>query len=286
MKSAIVQSAFDFAIREINALEGRIVKAEDNADEMLWEQARQVAAQLDAGSSLRKLAVQWLNLRTGEPYHFTHVGFVAKVYSQLYNADPRPRFRDAYNEIAHAGTTAHVSQNTGNNEWYTPKEYIAAATVVLGQIDLDPASSAEANAIVGAKTFYTLADEGTEQPWLGRVWLNPPYAQPEIQKFATKLADSVRAHDVSAAIVLVNNATETEWFRTIADVARGCCFPEGRVKFWSPDRDSATPLQGQAVFYVGNNFGLFHHQFSSFGTVWEVCREGWRNHGDAVPSKA
>ena len=272
MKSAIVQSVFDFAMREINALEGRIVKSEDDADEMLWEQARQVVAQLETGKTQADVAREWLNPRNDNlPYSQVHVSRVAKIFYTLAYKVPRPRFREAFQDIAHA--TPHVSQNSGNNEWYTPKEYIKAATAVLGEIDLDPASTPEANAVVGAKAFYTVEQQGHLQPWRGRLWLNPPYSQPDIQQFSTKLAESVVAHDVSAAIVLVNNATETEWFRTIADVARGCCFPEGRVKFWSPDRDSATPLQGQAVLYIGTNFGLFQKHFRSFGTILEVWRK-------------
>ena len=71
--SALVQSVFDFALREINALEDRIVRAEDDADAMLWEQAQHVVAQLDAGLTQRQLAAQWINARTGEPYSVAHV---------------------------------------------------------------------------------------------------------------------------------------------------------------------------------------------------------------------
>jgi ParB family chromosome partitioning protein len=132
---------------------------------------------------------------------------------------------------------------------------------------LDPASSAAANAVVQATHYFSEVDDGLEQPWRGRVWLNPPYAQPAIEHFTRKLADGVAAGDVTAAIVLVNNATETEWFATVARVATAICFPVGRVRFWSPDRDSATPLQGQAVLYTGSDVAAFRASFGAFGLI-------------------
>lgn len=164
--------------------------------------------------------------------------------------------------------TAHVSQNSGDNEWFTPAEFIEPARKLLGGIDLDPASSDEANKVVKAKRFFTREDDGLDQKWEGRIWMNPPYAQPLIEHFANKLAAEVAAGSVSAAVVLVNNATETAWFRTMADHAAAICFPTGRVRFWHPDKASATPLQGQALLYIGSKRATFHTLFSDLGLVW------------------
>jgi phage N-6-adenine-methyltransferase len=162
---------------------------------------------------------------------------------------------------------AHVAHNSGNNEWYTPPDILDAARAVLGGFDLDPASSEVANRTVSAARIFTAEDDGLAQEWpVGRIWCNPPYAQPLIGDFAKRIAKEVRRG--SSAIVLVNNATETQWFQTLAQVATAICFPQGRVKFLDPQGNaSGAPLQGQAIIYAGQDVDAFCATFASFGFV-------------------
>ena len=172
-------------------------------------------------------------------------------------------------DVYSGGTSRpHVTHNSGNNEWYTPPEYIEAARRVMGDIDLDPASSEAANETVQAATFYTIENDGLLYDWAGRVWLNPPYASHLIGLFADKLAEHVKRGDVTEACVLVNNATETVWFKALLDVASCVCFIWGRVKFIDAGgKASGAPLQGQALLYIGPNAEAFGLAFSDFGTV-------------------
>lgn len=59
-------------------------------------------------------------------------------------------------------------------EWRSPPSVLERALAVLERIDLDPASTADANRAVKAEKFYDEAADGMQKKWRGRVFLNPP----------------------------------------------------------------------------------------------------------------
>lgn len=162
------------------------------------------------------------------------------------------------------------TQGTGDNEWYTPEIYLVAARKVLGTIDLDPASSAVANEVVGAAKYYTETDNGLVHPWEGKVWMNPPFAKDLMPEFAQKLVSEFTEGNVTEAIVLTHNYTDTKWFHALLSKTSAICFTKGRVKFYKACGEKAAPTQGQAFFYCGDNPKKFEEMFSEFGAVLRV----------------
>jgi len=60
-------------------------------------------------------------------------------------------------------------------EWISNRDLVDSAHMLMGSIDLDPASSAFANKYVGAKKYYTPTDDGlNDAKWHGNVYCFPP----------------------------------------------------------------------------------------------------------------
>jgi hypothetical protein len=167
------------------------------------------------------------------------------------------------------------SVGAGDFEWHTPPEYIDLARRVLGEIDLDPASSDIAQQTVRAKRYFTLADDGARQPWEGRVWLNPPFARPGIRDFTDKLLAEWASGRISAALMLTHAYTDSGWFTRVAREATAIAFPTKRVRFIGPSGgalDTGGPITGQSVFYFGPDLARFAEVFGKVGVVVR----GWR----------
>jgi ParB family chromosome partitioning protein len=145
---------------------------------------------------------------------------------------------------------------------------IEAARAVMGGIDLDPASCVEAQACVKAREFTTKGFDSLrpEVAWVGRVWLNPPYSMPAIREFITKLIDEYEVGNVTEAIIITNNSSDTSWFHDLLS-RYPACFTRGRVQFWRADHTTFGARQGQTLFYLGDNSTAFRDVFGELGQV-------------------
>jgi phage N-6-adenine-methyltransferase len=194
--------------------------------------------------------------------------------------------RQDVSEIAEVSRELLVQKFTGNPEWYTPADILASARLVLGDFDLDPASCDEAQQTVKAGRYFTLETDGLEQNWSGRVWLNPPYTDGVIGKFVTKLVSHVRSGEVSAAILLVDNKTDTRWFHEASDACSSICFTKGRIKFLRPGGEPGSPTNGSAFFYFGDDPDTFERVFGDIGKVTRLSGKDTRQDSTDIATAA
>ena len=167
------------------------------------------------------------------------------------------------------GKVPRMAEGTGNDERWTPAHVIEAARRVLGAIDLDPASCAEANDVVGATVWHGEDDDGLTQEWAGRVWLNPPWSQPLCRRFTAKL---IAEPAVTAWVTLTHGtATDTAWWQALASASKAICTVSGRLDFMS-HRSNASGGSMHSVIVCAGGTDLdaeqFVEQFSSLGTCW------------------
>lgn len=152
------------------------------------------------------------------------------------------------------------------DDYYTNPRILAAARLVLGSIDLDPASHAIANREVQARTFYTVSDNGLTKPWGGNVWLNPPFSK--WSSFVPKILSEWSTGNIRAMCVLSAMRTiTTQYFAPLLATVDAWCVIRGRIPFWGGVA-GGSPDDGHAVFYFGQERERFREVFSTLGTVY------------------
>ena len=181
-----------------------------------------------------------------------------------------PLTRSALKEIQKKGDLSankFLRHANGVYEWYTPEAFIILVRRVLGQIDLDPASSEKANRIVRATKIYTQSDNGLNKTWRGKIFMNPPFKNKLIKQFVSKLLQHIRSSEVTEAILLTDSCTDTGWFQDALSLAAAYCFPKGRLKFYGPHDEIQFAQRPQTFFYFGDNVEMFKAVFETKGFV-------------------
>lgn len=163
-----------------------------------------------------------------------------------------------------------------SSEWYTPEPYIEAARAAMGAIDLDPASCSLANEVVRAAKWYSTAEDGLQQHWWGRVWLNPPYSDymGQAAAWAAKMLAEYRAGRVSQAIMLVNLSTSYQPAMQLIASAGLVCMVARRIRFNTSAGQGERPTQANVIYYLGERRRQFAEAFSQFGVVLQVATYG------------
>ncbi len=165
-----------------------------------------------------------------------------------------------------------VATDDGNkeDERCIPQKYIRAAKKVLGDWIDDPAASDYKQIMKRIGTYhYTKKANGLNKTWGTTIWLFPPYYSTD--RFVKKLLSSEKVRE---AIVLVNNDTDSKWFKQLWGRASAVLFHTGKIAFEIPEEKSYTgPDCGQVFFYLGDEPKKFLEEFLQFGVGTELVKD-------------
>lgn len=128
--------------------------------------------------------------------------------------------------------------------WETPQNFFDGLNNEF-HFDIDVAALPE-NA--KCRKFYTPADDGLNQPWIGNVWCNPPYGR-GIGDWVKKASESARGG--ATVVMLIPARTDTKWFHEYIYNKAEIRFVPGRLKFGG-SKNSA-PFPSMVVIFRGNN---------------------------------
>ncbi|PNH02252.1 hypothetical protein TSOC_011770 [Tetrabaena socialis] len=183
---------------------------------------------------------------------------------------------------------ACVVFSSGSLEWYTPEPVLQLVREVFapGRIDLDPCSSASANARVQAGRFFDERADGLapKNEWSGNVFSNPPFGMRGGRSmqglFVERCEAEYRGGRITQAVLLLKSAVGYAWFSGVMQWP--VCFVGTRMAFVKEEQGSSEggagqgPLRwgvharnphGSMVAYMGPHVVRFAEVFSRIGSV-------------------
>ncbi|MGI0488881.1 DNA N-6-adenine-methyltransferase [Pantanalinema rosaneae CENA516] len=231
-------------------------KGKRQSQPLNYDEYTSIKAEIERGAKLEKINAEKKEIQI-------QIEYIAKIAEQFGLDLPR---------MSPAENARQVKHSSDSNEWYTPEKFIEMARRVMGKIDLDPASSPVAQGIVQAKHYFTQAEDGMQQNWWGRVWLNPPYGRcsNELNIYGAtawmqKAITEFESGRVDQAILLVR-VSGSRGVRELESKFPRCSV--GRIPFISPvSKNCDRPGHDSLFFYLGSEVEKFREVFSEIGSV-------------------
>lgn len=134
---------------------------------------------------------------------------------------------------------SHVTKSS--DDYYTPSWVFETLGL---EFDTDPAQPIGGCSWIPVKKYFTILDDGLQQKWTGRVWLNPPYSKPNdwIERFI----------DHGNGICLVQ-FSRAKWFVKLWQMADGITALPHNMKFQTPRDGEKGIFMPVALFAMGED---------------------------------
>ena len=210
----------------------------------------------------------------GEPVEYTHWQPQESRRVPLPKADPR--YLIQLDRVFHGDLAGTAWDRLGTPEpigedYYSPAELVSAAKQAMGGIDLDPASHWRANRVFRIPLYYNLHRSAFDNPWFGRVWLNPPYGD-NAPWFERIVQFWDRGEINQLCMISPVWSFTTQIAIPLLDRAAAMLLLIPAPKFWgNPDGRQGTN-HPHAILYMGSRVDEFYGAFIPFGTPFQLVR--------------
>ena len=143
-------------------------------------------------------------------------------------------------------------QFTKDNEYYTPKEFVAR----FGTFEYDPATTKEKAEEFGITNYDTIETDGLSKDWTQyqKIWINPPFTRKH--EFIAKAWETYQACKNEIYILFPIEFLTTARFHN--SVGGGKLFvPDGRISFESGlGKKGKSPAFGSVVMKLQDKFEI------------------------------
>jgi hypothetical protein len=162
-----------------------------------------------------------------------------------------------------------VNPQSSFQDYFTPPDIIAAARQAMGGIDLDAASHWGANRVHQIPDYFHVNRSAFENPWHGRVWLNPPYGDNapwfrEIQRYVTSGAVE------QVCMLSPMWAFITGIAQPIVDLSSALVLLSPTPRFWGNSEGRTGRNDPHGVLYMGKRRAQFLKAFREHGIALKI----------------
>ena len=162
--------------------------------------------------------------------------------------------------------------STGEQEWYTPPWVYERARHIMGSIDLDPASSKEAQNMGNkAKRYFTKEDSALKKEWgiCGNVFINPPHTLDNGKSGAIAFLKKLMSSHYRQAILVLLEDSGTSYGPLLWPICSAVFIPKGKLHFIFEGEEEVgkSTTWSTLVFGIGVDTLKFWLAFKDFGEV-------------------
>ncbi len=168
-------------------------------------------------------------------------------------------------ESSTASFFTHAGNSSVDQGWETPPELLDALDRVFPRFDLDPCAPRKSRTVVRAQVHYTTDDDGLSLPWLGTVFVNPPYGRALAAWIAKAHQESSSGRARTVVALLPARPDTRYWHEHIAGQAT-VYFLRGRLRFSGSGQSAPFP----------SALAVWGASPETLDALDAVLREAWR----------